>query len=326
MISIIIPMYNGEKYIQRCIESINNSFNKDIEIVIVDDGSTDNSLKICKEIANKCNNIYIYSQKNMGVSSARNFGISKANGEWITFVDADDIIIKSFGEETLNCNIDWIIYSKYFEEDKIVCNEFEKNQLKLAINNLKSQYNKMHLNTVWSKLYRRAIINRNNIKFNDKLIHGEDMIFNLKYFECCKNIILKKKSVYCLCSNEESATRKFQKNIIKNDDIFLNEVNKLVDEKNYNIIVLNSLWICLNQYFFHIDNTKNKKEKILELKEFVNLELYKKILKNLNKIEYPLSRKCIFVLIKTHCYYIIFILFKLKQKNKVRSKKIDIEI
>lgn len=89
-LSIIIPIYNAEKYIKRCIESILISQNKALEVIAVDDGSADQSLHICLGLANADSRVHVYSKENGGVSSARNLGLEKAKGRYITFCDADD--------------------------------------------------------------------------------------------------------------------------------------------------------------------------------------------------------------------------------------------
>lgn len=89
-LSVIIPMYNAEKYIERCIKSILKSKEDEVEIIAVDDGSKDHSLEICKKLAAEHSNVHVYSKENGGVSSARNFGLDVAKGRYITFCDADD--------------------------------------------------------------------------------------------------------------------------------------------------------------------------------------------------------------------------------------------
>lgn len=115
MISIIVPIYNVEKYLSKCIKSIINQTYKDLEIILVDDGSTDNSGKICDEFAIKDNRIKVIHKKNAGVSSARNQGLDKANGDYIAFVDSDDYIEKDMYEKMVN------VMNKY-DVDIVSCN------------------------------------------------------------------------------------------------------------------------------------------------------------------------------------------------------------
>ena len=93
--SVIVPVYNAEKFIQRCINSVLSDSRDDLEIIVVNDGSLDNSLEIIEKIASTDLRVKVHSQKNRGVSSARNYGIEKASGEWLTFLDSDDFYVTS---------------------------------------------------------------------------------------------------------------------------------------------------------------------------------------------------------------------------------------
>lgn len=105
MISVIIPIYNVEEYLEKCVNSVLNQTYSDLEIILVDDGSTDNSGKICDELKNKDNRIIVIHQENQGLSAARNAGIAKALGEYIAFVDSDDYIMEDM-YETLYKNLE----------------------------------------------------------------------------------------------------------------------------------------------------------------------------------------------------------------------------
>ena len=99
LITILVPFYNVEKYITQCIESIINQTYKNLEIILIDDGSTDNSLKICKEFQKNDSRINVIKKKHEGVSSSRNIGIKIAHGEYIMFIDSDDFVSKNFVKE-----------------------------------------------------------------------------------------------------------------------------------------------------------------------------------------------------------------------------------
>ena len=98
LISVIVPVYNVERYLRQCIESITNQSYKNLQIILIDDGSKDNSGKICDEYAEKDKRVEVIHKENTGVSAARNTGLDNAKGEWITFVDADDWVEKNFCE------------------------------------------------------------------------------------------------------------------------------------------------------------------------------------------------------------------------------------
>lgn len=193
LISIIIPMYNSELYIEKTINSIINQTFENFELLIVDDGSTDSSYEICKKIASKDQRIIVFSKTNGGVSSARNFGIDHAKGEWILFIDSDDYINKEYiqsfishlnNKESLTIQKGCIIihpnrkHEVYCVNDTIL-HARTRNQIFSAL------YEKILLySSVWGKLFNKSIIAKNNLKFNENILNGEDRLFVSDYLLC----------------------------------------------------------------------------------------------------------------------------------------------
>ena len=136
-VSVIVPIYNSEKYLERCIKSIINQSLRDIEIILINDGSKDNSLNICKNFHNKDSRIKIIDKENEGVGSARNDGIKIAKGEWISFIDSDDFVESDFLEclynEAISKNVEicGCLYDEYKDIDGIECYyyDFTKEQI-----------------------------------------------------------------------------------------------------------------------------------------------------------------------------------------------------
>lgn len=181
-VSIIIPVYNVERYLTRCLDSLINQTLKDIEIICINDGSTDSSLKILKEYQQKDNRITIIDKENQGQSIARNIGISKSIGEYIGFVDSDDWVDLDFYEKlyssAIKHNADIAVAGiirlhKYNKKNHLKINnesiteDFEK-KLKLCDIPDKSY--------VWNKIYKSDKIKEYNLKFKEKMIY-EDVIF-----------------------------------------------------------------------------------------------------------------------------------------------------
>ena len=190
LISVIIPIYNCEKVLKRCVESVINQTYKNIEIILVDDGSQDNSLKICKEYEANNKNVLVISQKNSGPSSARNLGLKNANGEYIGFVDSDDYIdSEMFQKLYVSCttnaaDISICNYIKEYDENKLIHNEKIENCTcsgkKACLDFLlKSQVNW----GIWNKLYKASLIKEKNILFDQKLRIGEDGLFNFNIID-----------------------------------------------------------------------------------------------------------------------------------------------
>lgn len=198
-VSIIVPVYNSEKYLTQCIESMISQTYSKIEIILVDDGSTDNSLDICRYYSKVDNRIKVVHKINGGASSARNAGLTEASGSYIMFVDSDDYIYPYMVEVLLQ-NIE------EYNTDLVVCGmtAFSEESINSTIYK-KAFYDKKRdiakffslldgrTNSLWNKLYKKELINH---KFNEELVIGEDLIFNLEYFENCKSIAVVDKALY----------------------------------------------------------------------------------------------------------------------------------
>ena len=205
--SVIIPVYNVEKYIHRCLKSIISQNYDDLEIIVVDNGSTDSSGSVCDTYANEYSNISVYHIENHGVGSARNFGLSKARGEFIYFVDSDDYLVGNlFADfaDKLVLDLDLAVFSYYnsFEEDLTEKHRTEKS-LPFKGNYDKDGFIKIFkelflsdmLYTVWNKIYRREFLLENNLSFEQYEL-GEDVRFNLDLYREVKKIYLSQDSYY----------------------------------------------------------------------------------------------------------------------------------
>lgn len=191
MISIIVPIYNAEKYIDRCVSSIVNQTFRDLEIILVNDGSVDNSLSICKLWENRDVRVRLLSQDNTGVSSARNLGIKNATGDFLMFLDSDDYMLPDM------CNV---MYDTLNEKnaDLVICGIKETGENIWApakdsdyqssdefFNDFVYHLNTELLSPCWNKLYRKELVTD---LFNIDVSFGEDLIFNLHYLKNCEKI------------------------------------------------------------------------------------------------------------------------------------------
>lgn len=205
--SVIIPVYNVEKYIKRCVKSILSQRYNDLEIILIDNGSTDRNGSICDIYANEYANISVYHIENHGVGSARNFGLSKARGEFIYFVDSDDYLVGNLFaefEDKFVPDLDLLVFSYYnsFEEDLTEKQRTEKS-LPFKGNYDKDGFIKIFkelflsdmLYTVWNKIYRREFLLENNISFEQYEL-GEDVRFNLNVYRNVTKVYLSQESYY----------------------------------------------------------------------------------------------------------------------------------
>ncbi len=237
-ISIIIPVYNAEKYIEKCLDSICfQPYSKiSFEIIAINDGSTDNSLKILEKYAQKIKNIYIVNQQNSGAGKARNIGIEKANGKYIWFVDSDDYISENAFEKLdkfIKNDYDFVVFNYNFLNIKnrlfSICNL--PKQSKQTINYYFLNTNALYL---WKHLYKAEIIKKNNINFINGIKNIEDFEFNIKFFLHIKSIYFLDAYLYNYFENSLSTSRnKSTENIIKiaNDSKIVHfSLQKLVQE------------------------------------------------------------------------------------------------
>lgn len=196
-ISVIVPIYNTEKYLPRCIDSILAQTYTGFELILINDGSTDNSGAICDEYAAKDKRIIVVHKENGGVSSARNQGIKIAKGEWIMFVDSDDYILKKHLQSFFNIdsNVEFKIGGmETFGNEIISISPISQNIIRVNIIN--SNYRYINIYSPCSKLYKRKIIINNCLKFDKNITVSEDLLFNLKYLLFCKCIELCPYAIY----------------------------------------------------------------------------------------------------------------------------------
>ncbi len=187
MISIIIPVYNAEKYLSTCLDSVLAQTFTDWECILVNDGSTDNSGKICEEYVVKDKRFRVVHKENGGVSSARNLGLDKVQGEWIVFLDSDDSIKPIFLSEISSSSSDLVITG-------FIANNLSTCPLKQIISRSNIAHNIndiLHLKeiyVVWAKRFKKELIQRNDIRFDEKLRMSEDTLFCYDYLSVCNNI------------------------------------------------------------------------------------------------------------------------------------------
>ncbi len=224
-ISIIVPIYNAEKYLNKCIDSIINQTKKELEILLINDGSTDNSEKIIKNYKDK--RIKYYKNKNQGIGKTRNFGIEKATGKYLMFLDSDDYLEKNACEKFFtkinNNNLD-IVLSNYYKVysngniEEIFVPSFKVSSLKENPNILSE-----HL-APWAKLYRRELIVKNNIKFIEELKYEDAPFVAIALDKATKIGKVEESLVYYNIHNNSETTVRDEKvfDILKIIDIIRN--------------------------------------------------------------------------------------------------------
>lgn len=214
IVSIIIPVYNAQQYIAKCIDSVISQSYINWELILVDDGCTDKSGEICDKYAQKDKRIKVFHKKNGGVSSARNTGISEAVGEWLYFIDSDDFIDSDTLSKSIKKNVeipDLIVHglvNDYIYKGKscsLPYKTIEDNDYKEIIE-FTDKYGL--LKGPVCKLFRHSIVKENKLFFDESICYGEDTKFSFEYLQKCKSIAFVPEHFYHYCFRLEGSLTK----------------------------------------------------------------------------------------------------------------------
>lgn len=245
-ISFIVPIYNVEKYVEKCVDSLIKQTYNNIEIILVDDGSTDRSANIIDNISKLDSRIKVFHKSNGGVSSARNFGLRQCSGEFILFIDGDDYVepeyAKYFYDLINSGKYDIAFNSKCFDLVNKVKNNSDRKIEYYSYDMIYDIYTgKIGVGVaVWNKMYKKDFLDKNNIIFDENIWYGEGMLFNIICLTKTSKVIVGDNLVYHQVFNPKSAMRNFnlksnycgirsldiQKNYLKDD-------KKLIDAWYY---------------------------------------------------------------------------------------------
>lgn len=208
MVSIIVPVYKVEKYIRQCINSILNQTYTNIELLLIDDGSPDNSGIICDEYANKDNRVRVFHINNSGVSAARNIGLRNTKGNYITFVDSDDWLDLDCIEKSLNIisnnNLDLLQYGYKRVDDYGNVLFVDAGETPTLDAKRYTKVGKMSIN-VWCSIFKATIIKHTGLNFDENLKLGEDQLFIYRYLSKCNLCMRESNLFYNYRLNQESA-------------------------------------------------------------------------------------------------------------------------
>ena len=229
LVAIVIPVYNASKFIDKCLDSILKQTYSNIEVILVNDGSCDNSLEILREYEKKYKNIHVYSWDNHGASASRNYGIEKSRGDYILFIDSDDWVDNDYVEKLVDGigNNDFVVsgYQRY-NDSKLICKKVPKNCI----------WSAYKYNSSCGKLYRRSFIENNHLKFSSKYKIGEDMFFTLSAISYTDKIGILEYAGYDNYANVESVTNSVNKNKDTRNTMMLDlmkDILKIVEKSQY---------------------------------------------------------------------------------------------
>ena len=280
LVSIIIPAYNCQNTIIETIESIEMQTYTNCEIIIINDGSTDETSKVLKNLSKKYSNLIIKNIKNAGVSNARNIGIELANGEYIMFADADDMYVKDtvsiMLEKITNNGVDMVScgYQKKSDTDgKLVDKYIDKKIYDNIEAYIQDTQSAELFNVVWNKIYRNDIIKLHNITFHVNNDFGEDLCFNIDYIRNCKSAMNIPEILYIYKYGQNGLNYKFRKDIFSRKNYIYEYQANFYKERNYNLMYMYKEYIknCYST-ILKISNKNNnlsKNEKINCIEEII---------------------------------------------------------
>ena len=220
--SVIIPVYNSEKTIKRCIESISLQNRPDVEIIVINDGSTDKTESICKALQTEHKNIIYITKENGGVSSARNLGLSVATGEFVMFVDSDDYVDNNCFDtidKYIKSNADFYQFGFSIVANGLVKEVRSFSECKINTPSEKESFLSdgivtRSINSPCAKIFKRKIINEQNLRFCEDLSVGEDLTFVFSFLLLAERLErLSDKIYFADTGNEESLSRKYRENL-----------------------------------------------------------------------------------------------------------------
>lgn len=333
LISIIVPVYMAEKYIERCILSVLQQNYSNFELILVDDGTKDKSGEICDKYAEKDSRVIVLHKNNEGQSVARNIGLDLAKGEMISFLDSDD---------TLSINFLEIMSKNLYDNDVVLCgiNRVYNNHVE-AMGDFEKQIldgqsffeNLLNVQKgygfVWGKLWKASVVK--NVKFNGQLKIAEDALFSLEASENIAKVKIIEDKLYNYYFNEQSTVRKFNEKYATNCLISMQAAEKVVGKSTYfskipNINQRFSEYVCYHillivvNYSSHPQNGKNFFESLLILNKILNYKLFKESIKSSKLNVFSMSRKIPLIALKFKLNFLALWIGKIRQ---LQFKKIN---
>lgn len=329
-LSIVVPVYNAEKYIARCIESLLGQNYSNVEVVLVNDSSTDNSAEVIQHYVEKDSRVKLYTKNNEGAGIARSYGIQKASGELIGFCDADDYVAVDMFEKLIkalndkDCDIAYCLHVDDPNPPKITgkIEMFEEDDIwNLMLGEVgtrpEDELEVLYGSSIWRGVFKKSIIDENNISFmSERVIGSEDLIFNLEYLKFCKKAVYLMDEMYHRCLNDESMTHskkyfEIDREIKLYDKIdeVLSSVNKgeyQLELDRFLIKRIRASLVCICKGC----DKDNKKETLSELKAVLDNDLLRTVLKRYPGYKLPFKRALYFYCMKYRLVRLVLLLGK----------------
>lgn len=312
LISIIVPVYNSEKYIVQCVQSILNQTFQDFELILVDDGSTDRSQVLLSSLLSSFpQKISYFFKKNEGVSSARNYGLRQARGKYVSFIDSDDYICEDFLQRLVTAaeedDIDLVMSGiSFFDKETNIIERKQLPEQKNLCKNSKDWFEIASMDLITSpvsKLYKTSLLKKSGLFFDESKSLGEDRDFNVKYLSLINNAVSISSSSYMYRRDvANSLTRKYHKERFFDDIDYWNKLKNLLEQKSS--LEDSKDYLAKRLFWFIIDDLleKWKKEGFIKMIEsfLQSRKLFNRnfLISNIKDIEAPKWQKLMVLL----CY------------------------
>lgn len=293
LISVIVPVYNIENYLSRCVESILKQTYKNLEVILVDDGSNDSSAELCDDFKESDRRIKVIHKLNGGLGYARNSGLEIANGKYVVFIDGDDYVeqdmIANLYKSILENNADTCIggFKRVLADRQIenknpfagICYEGESIIKDVLVKMFGKNGNKISRDyiemSVWKVMFSNDIIQQYRLRFpSEREFISEDIIFDLQYYQHAKKVVCNDDVSYCYCDNENSLTTKYNPERFQRQVILYNELGKRVKElgidkisehRRNTTLISNARYSIKLEVKFNSLNTKKTRENIYSI-------------------------------------------------------------
>lgn len=299
LVSVIVPVYNVEKYIHRCITSIINQSYSELEIILVDDGSSDSSGLICDEYALKDKRIKVIHKKNGGLGYARNSGLDCATGKYVTFIDSDDYVeqdmIEKLYKDLIGVEADTCIggfqrvyhNGTFVYENPLSGRVFEKEEILIKV--LSKMFGQLVNSSslemsVWKVLFSNELIQKYNIRFpSEREFISEDIIFDTEYYAKANRVVMSSDVGYYYCDNEDSLTTKYNPNRFDLQvKLYLELKERVKRLKIYEVSIdrLNATLIAVARYSIKLEQKFSFRNGLIQSKRNIKEICQNSVLKN----------------------------------------------
>ena len=326
-VSIITPIYNAQEHIERSIKSVINQSYKNIELILINDGSTDNTENICRVYEEKDTRVTLLNIKNLGPGYARNKGMELANGDYISFVDADDYLhnnaIETLISKALESDYDVVTGSYFIVKDEIVASK--DNYGNRELNKFDTEEGQKHYNSfktsssfgyVWGKVYKRLFLEENNIRFSkDRKVFLEDTLFNLKLFARNPKYYVLSTPTYYYNIIDDSLSNKSE-DITDSAIKLIEDYEKFLDNEelyyeNFDLFISLAARTISYSLYKTMDYQFSLKNIYKKVKKFSNNSTVQRLFSNNNSIKYLKDLDCKLQIL-LYSFIIISIRYKLE--------------